>query len=372
MFGTCSKRGPATTEILLRARRRRARERIAAPRVRDVASQTLTATLPPRAQRHSYVRPGASYKAACPLPFRHGELAPHLPAELRFLSANSGNNDQFLRHLSWFHGATDGKMSTAHSHLMIEALTNSHRQSKNPEQWAANFGQFWESILLQLKKGHEAEMKLAQVRFQLQDLERASRAEEKRLYGVVDKLERRVEKLRISRAKVDNSAASFLHGYQVQITDHLDKGHTAYRIEVTGPYGTKWVVETRYSKLRSLYGELKQHNPHKIEFPPKKFFGNKEPQFVSQRRSGLQKYLDALFDTVKESRVNAIPPLARFFGIDPRRVKSEGGPGSKSRSRGGSKSKGRHRRSSSGSAGGRRSSHGHYRRKSIGGNFGRR
>lgn len=319
-----------------------------------------------------YVRPGASYKAACPLPFRHGDLAPHLPAELRFLSSNGGQNDQFLRHLSWFHGATDGKMSTAHSHLMIEALTNSHRQSKNPEQWAANFGQFWESILLQLKKGHEAEMKLAQARFQLQDLERASRAEEKRLYGVVDKLERRVEKLRISRAKIDNSAASFLHGYQVQITDHLDKGHTAYRIEVTGPYGTKWVVETRYSKLRSLYGELGQHNPRKIDFPPKKFFGNKEPQFVSQRKSGLQKYLDALFDTVKESRVNAIPPLARFFGIDPRRVKSEGGPGSKSRSRGGSKSKSRHRRSSSGSAGGRRSSNGHYRRKSIGGNFGRR
>ena len=69
------------------------RERIAAPRVRDVASQTLTATLPPRAQRHSY-DPGP--RTSCmPASFPPRELAPHLPAELRFLSANSGNNDQF-------------------------------------------------------------------------------------------------------------------------------------------------------------------------------------------------------------------------------------------------------------------------------------
>ena len=118
-------------------------------------------------------------------------------------------------------------------------------------------------------------MKRAQVRFQLQDLERASRAEEKRLYGVVDKLERRVEKLRISRAKVDNSAASFLHGYQVQITDHLDKGHTAYRIEVTGPYGTKWVVETRY-KLR-FSTESSSSTTRTRLFPPKSSLATRSP-----------------------------------------------------------------------------------------------
>lgn len=58
-----------------------------------------------------------------------------------------------------------------------------------------------------------------------------------------------------------------------------------------------WSVFRRYSRFRQLHQELRVDYPvvGNLEFPSKRFFGNRAESFVRLRRAQLEAYLKALF-----------------------------------------------------------------------------
>ncbi|KAJ6239185.1 sorting nexin-13 [Anaeramoeba flamelloides] len=79
-------------------------------------------------------------------------------------------------------------------------------------------------------------------------------------------------------------------GYQ----KHLK--HVEYKVTVT-EQSQKWGVWIRYSEFRNLHQILKKKFPSElkqIRLPPKKIIGNFDEDFIEQRRSGLEEYINAL------------------------------------------------------------------------------
>ena len=89
-------------------------------------------------------------------------------------------------------------------------------------------------------------------------------------------------------------------------------GSTGYEIEVT--FGRRqWVIQRRYSEFDAF------HNRHVVtlfgadqlpQLPPKKICGNKDAQFVAQRKRHLSVYLQHL---LKDNRVRATRATREFF-----------------------------------------------------------
>ncbi|KAJ6230300.1 sorting nexin [Anaeramoeba flamelloides] len=81
-----------------------------------------------------------------------------------------------------------------------------------------------------------------------------------------------------------------ISGYQKQLK------HIEYIVIVT-EQSQKWGVWIRYSDFRNLHKILKQKFPSElkqIRLPPKKLIGNFDEDFIEQRRSGLEEYINAL------------------------------------------------------------------------------
>ncbi|KAL1114864.1 hypothetical protein AAG570_007688 [Ranatra chinensis] len=70
-----------------------------------------------------------------------------------------------------------------------------------------------------------------------------------------------------------------------------EQGVTVYNINVRiGP--VKWTVNHRYRHFVELHGSLvADHSVSKDILPPKKVLGNRDPDFIEQRRAALEKYL---------------------------------------------------------------------------------
>lgn len=61
-----------------------------------------------------------------------------------------------------------------------------------------------------------------------------------------------------------------------------------------GPFADKsWHVHKRYNDFRALHASLLCAGIE-LPLPPKRLIGNREPDFISQRLHGLQKYLNAV------------------------------------------------------------------------------
>ncbi|KAJ8948079.1 hypothetical protein NQ318_008430 [Aromia moschata] len=73
-------------------------------------------------------------------------------------------------------------------------------------------------------------------------------------------------------------------------------GHTEFTIKVQRePFSEEtWRVDKRYNDFCKLHNVL-QTSGMPLDLPPKKLFGNMEPQFISERQQGLQRYLDSIF-----------------------------------------------------------------------------
>ena len=71
---------------------------------------------------------------------------------------------------------------------------------------------------------------------------------------------------------------------------------TAYTVQVMGELSSKWEVDKRYSSFDALHDALRAKFPSAAlpELPGKKFFGNRDPDFVQQRGRDLQTYLQRL------------------------------------------------------------------------------
>uniref|UniRef100_A0AAR5QKD6 PX domain-containing protein kinase-like protein n=1 Tax=Dendroctonus ponderosae TaxID=77166 RepID=A0AAR5QKD6_DENPD len=90
-------------------------------------------------------------------------------------------------------------------------------------------------------------------------------------------------------------------------------GHTEFVIRVhRGPFSDQtWKVCKRYNDFLKLH-QMLQVSRIPLELPPKKLIGNLDPQFISERQQGLQKYLNSIL--MNPILVSSLP--ARSF-IDP-------------------------------------------------------
>jgi len=81
--------------------------------------------------------------------------------------------------------------------------------------------------------------------------------------------------------------------------------HTVYTVEIRKENETfyqKWVVNRRYNEFLVLHNTLSQNfELEDIQFPPKKLFGNNDPDFIKDRREKLEEYL---------RKILAIPEIA--------------------------------------------------------------
>lgn len=93
--------------------------------------------------------------------------------------------------------------------------------------------------------------------------------------------------------------------------------HTVYIIKATGPDGANWTIEKRYREIRALHDQLSRVRGRDLpNIPPKRIFGNKDPDFVQSRQAALQQYFSEL--TLLE-RSTRSPAFAQFLaeGGDP-------------------------------------------------------
>jgi hypothetical protein len=75
-------------------------------------------------------------------------------------------------------------------------------------------------------------------------------------------------------------------------------------------------IDRRYSELYGLDTEIRKQfgdSHYLLDFPPKKFYGNKDPEFLQRRCEQLQKYLANL---VMIPGISRSPSFTRFFLID--------------------------------------------------------
>jgi len=98
-----------------------------------------------------------------------------------------------------------------------------------------------------------------------------------------------------------------------------ENGHIEYNIELYDKILDKsWKFDCRYSKLRRLHLETKfslalEGNLIKIaEFPPRNFFGNKNPNFLEHRKRKIQAYFDNYIKN-KNSNVILEKGILRYF-----------------------------------------------------------
>jgi PX domain-containing protein kinase-like protein len=90
-------------------------------------------------------------------------------------------------------------------------------------------------------------------------------------------------------------------------------GHTEFVIKVQrGPFSDKtWRVYKRYNDFYKLHNYL-QTSGISLQLPPKKLIGNMDPEFITERQQGLQKYLNSVL--MNPILVSSLP--ARSF-VDP-------------------------------------------------------
>ncbi|OMJ96062.1 hypothetical protein SteCoe_444 [Stentor coeruleus] len=80
----------------------------------------------------------------------------------------------------------------------------------------------------------------------------------------------------------------------IRIKDYEDKsGNVEYVIEVNDKItGDCWKFYRRYSVLREVHDVFKSLDGKVPEFPPRKFFGSRNPEFLAQRKADLESYLN--------------------------------------------------------------------------------
>lgn len=91
-----------------------------------------------------------------------------------------------------------------------------------------------------------------------------------------------------------------------------------YKVVVNN--GTKsWFIFRRYNEFHSLYEKVKRLYPEaNLRLPGKKIFGNLDPEFIQQRREGLDDFIQKL---IQHPQLSQHPDVKAFLSLDnPRNV----------------------------------------------------
>lgn len=86
--------------------------------------------------------------------------------------------------------------------------------------------------------------------------------------------------------------------FKANFLDHqIINGVVFYTISMVDPQNIKtYFLTSRYSSMLTLHQSLKQkyqESMNVLRFPPKKWFGNLKPSFISQRKKQLEEYLNS-------------------------------------------------------------------------------
>lgn len=103
--------------------------------------------------------------------------------------------------------------------------------------------------------------------------------------------------------------------YSVQFVGHVIQDEfTEYHMKVvSSPDGNSWLVRRRYREFRELHDHLKLKYPDRIPpVPGKKLWGNQDPNFVRDRETQLQVYMDGVLAVEPDCRTRV---LQRFLEI---------------------------------------------------------
>lgn len=102
------------------------------------------------------------------------------------------------------------------------------------------------------------------------------------------------------------------------INSEFREGHTEYvlRVERGSSTNNRWYLHRRYNDFLSLHQSL-QAASLSLPFPPKKFIGNLDRKFISERQLALQSYLDEI---IKNPILSTSFPVKHF--LDPANYKA--------------------------------------------------
>lgn len=101
--------------------------------------------------------------------------------------------------------------------------------------------------------------------------------------------------------------------HRVKFLDYkLQNGVTYYSISVTTLANSEsWIFESRYRHMLDLHNQIAESSQAKLPtFPPKKWPGNTNPDFISQRQKSLENYFNNLLKVVN---IEKIPTLKQFL-----------------------------------------------------------
>lgn len=88
-------------------------------------------------------------------------------------------------------------------------------------------------------------------------------------------------------------------------------GHTLYEIDVSAPNGMSWKIHKRYSEIREFHDTLRLWLGNKLPpIPQRRLFGNHDPAFIEERKSGLERCLNGTLQLIASQ-----PNLQDFAGL---------------------------------------------------------
>ena len=81
----------------------------------------------------------------------------------------------------------------------------------------------------------------------------------------------------------------------IKVGDYDDlRGHVEYVLEVKDINGETWCFKRRYSALRFFHELIRKSEKRVPNFPPKKLFGNLNPDFLETRKKQIEQYFISL------------------------------------------------------------------------------
>ncbi|XP_053393801.1 serine/threonine-protein kinase Sgk3-like isoform X2 [Mercenaria mercenaria] len=92
-----------------------------------------------------------------------------------------------------------------------------------------------------------------------------------------------------------------------------EKKFVVYKVVVNS--GTKsWFIFRRYNEFHTLFEKVKRICPEaNLRLPGKKIFGNLDPEFIQQRREGLDEFIKKL---IQHPRLSQNPEVKSFLSLD--------------------------------------------------------
>jgi|JI6StandDraft_1071083.scaffolds.fasta_scaffold07036_11 hypothetical protein len=101
--------------------------------------------------------------------------------------------------------------------------------------------------------------------------------------------------------------------FTLKFVDHKIDGKTVwYTVQVNEKRtGKSWQFMSRFSQLLDIHTASETHFPkgELPDFPPKKMFGNTNPEFVVRRKKELENYYNTLLKSIEIAKLPELRSL---------------------------------------------------------------